>query len=179
MPNRMVFLWRRKSKSAWPTTRLTPSRSDYVDRFLIGGLQPGPDIGGIAGDKRNRSFDSLHQLRPLRAAQVQHDVPEFRGAISARVNCLPGNDAPVAGWPPAKFAALALHRHCRRLLRVQGVRPGLGRGAVSTEVNRLLRLAIHHGGEMDGRLILLAFPTKHSTRSNVPTLCLRRPKIKC
>jgi len=53
-----------------------------------------------------------------------------------------------------------------RLLRVPEVKSRAGRGAIFTKVNSLLRFSMHHGGEVDGRLIFMALGATHNSQSS-------------
>jgi len=149
--------------AAFVTTILSSPLSEYLNRLPTGCLKPCPNLGYVAKGPRYYhrllalvDIDSLHHVRPLRDAQVHDDAPEVPDAIKAQVNRPPRNHDFGVGWSAAKFA---------RLLRLQGVRSDPGRGAVFAEVNSLLRLSVHHGGEVDCRLILIALGATHSIRS--------------
>ena len=133
--------------SAFVTAILSSPFSEHLNCLPTGCLKPCPNLGCVAKGPRYDhrllalvDIDLLHHVRPLREAQVHDNAPKFPDAIKAQVNRPPRNHDFGLGWSATKFT---------RLLRLQGVRPDPGRGAVFAEVNCLLRLSAHHGGEVD------------------------------
>src|SRR5207245_617902 len=98
--------------------------------------------------------------------QVRDNPSELLPAIEAPINRISFTLYSGKCRLPAELALLPDNRQCSKLFQVQCGHSG-GRSAVFAKVSGLLLSAVHHGGEMDRCLILMALGTKRHTRSQL------------